>query len=51
MKETTIRNCSIVRDLLPGYTEHLLSEAGEEAVREHLSSCKDCEKIYRQMKE
>lgn len=51
MKQTTIHNCDIIRDLLPGYMERLLSDAGEEAVKEHLSHCKDCEKIYSQMKE
>ena len=51
MKDTTIQNCDIIRDLLPGYTEHLLSDAGTEAVPDHLAGCKDCEKIYNQMKE
>ena len=51
MKDTKIQNCDIIRDLLPGYTEHLLSDAGTEAVANHLVDCKDCEKIYNQMKE
>lgn len=51
MNGTTIQNCDIIRDLLPGYAEHLLSGAGEKAVQDHLAYCKDCEKIYNHMKD
>lgn len=50
MKETTIHNCDIIRDLLPGYLEHLLSDAGEQAVKKHLNGCPDCRKICEEMK-
>ena len=49
MKETTIHNCEIIRDLLPGYAEQLLSRSGMQAVRDHLDRCPDCQKIHEQM--
>lgn len=29
-------NCDIVRDLMPGYIDGVISEAGSSAVRKHL---------------
>ena len=34
--------CSVVRDLLPLYTEELASEESAALVREHLQECEDC---------
>lgn len=39
--------CHIVRDLLPQYAEHLLSEESEQDVRAHLDECEDCRELYR----
>lgn len=44
-----IHNCDIIKDLLPGYADHLLSEAGAEAVKEHLTHCDSCRRIYQEM--
>lgn len=43
--------CEIIRDLLPGYIDGILSETGEEAVVAHLEECEECRQIYREMKE
>ena len=50
MKETTISNCDIIRDLLPGYLEHLLSKASNTAVEEHLFCCEECRQVHDEMK-
>lgn len=42
--------CDIVRDLLPGYVDGILSEAGMKAVGSHLEICEECQKIYEEMK-
>ena len=44
-------NCDIVRDLIPGYIDGVLSEAGSSAVREHLEDCGECRHFYGEMKE
>ncbi len=41
--------CSVVRDLLPTYVEHLTDEETERLVKNHLQSCRDCAAIYRDM--
>ncbi len=46
-----IHNCDIIRDMLPGYTDHILSDAGMAAVEKHLEDCQDCRHIYEEMKE
>ena len=43
--------CDIIKDLMPGYIDGLLSEAGSDAVREHLEDCEACKHVYMQMKE
>lgn len=43
--------CEIIRDLLPGYIDGILSEAGAEAVVTHLEECEECRQIHREMKE
>ena len=43
--------CSIVRDLLPLYTENMVSDDTAAFVAEHLKSCEACRKEYEQSKE
>ena len=43
--------CDIVRDLMPGYIDGVISEAGSSAVREHLDECGECRRIFLEMKE
>lgn len=44
-------NCDVIRDLLPGYIDNILSDTGSELVKKHLGECEDCHKIYTEMKE
>lgn len=48
---TEIKDCDIIKDLLPGYAENLLSKAGTDAVDHHLANCPACCRIYRELKE
>ena len=43
--------CKIVQDLLPNYIENLTNKETNEFIEKHLNSCKECEKIYNNMKE
>lgn len=47
--ESRVR-CEVVRDLLPTYIEGLTSEVTNKEIESHLSSCKECEIIYNEMK-
>lgn len=42
--------CDIIKDLLPGYIDEVLSEAGINAVKEHLDECQECSRTYSDMK-
>ena len=42
-------DCDIVRDLLPGYSDKILSEASNKLVREHLQTCDSCLKEFQEM--
>lgn len=44
-------NCDIIRDLMPGCIDGVISEAGNSAVRAHLESCGECRRIFAEMKE
>lgn len=44
-------NCDVVRDLLPGYIDNVLSNTGNELVKKHLGECGECHKIYMEMKD
>ncbi|MCM1183909.1 MAG: zf-HC2 domain-containing protein [Roseburia sp.] len=44
-------NCDVIRDLLPGYIDNLLSDTGSELVKKHLGECEECHKIYTEMEE
>ncbi|MDE6712926.1 MAG: zf-HC2 domain-containing protein, partial [Lachnospiraceae bacterium] len=46
-----IDSCEIIRDLLPGYTDEILSETSTSAVSGHLETCEECRQIYLNMKE
>ncbi len=42
-----MKNCEIVRDLLPLYIDHETSEETSEMIKEHLAECEECREIYR----
>ncbi len=44
-------NCDVIRDLLPGYIDNILSDTGSELVKNHLGECAECHKIYTEMEE
>lgn len=44
-------DCNIIRDLMPGCIDGVLSEAGSSAVMEHLKGCEECRHIFAEMKE
>lgn len=44
-------NCDVIRDLLPGYIDNILSDTGSELVKNHLGECVECRKIYTEMEE
>ena len=41
--------CKIVQDLLPTYVEKMTSYETEVFIKEHLESCRECQKIYNSM--
>ena len=41
--------CDIIRDLLPGYIDHILSDAGTQAVKKHLETCGQCRAVCEKM--
>lgn len=43
-------DCDIIRDLLPGYVDGILSEAGMELVTAHLKECGQCREAYEEMR-
>ncbi len=45
-----INKCNVIRDILPVYTEDMISRDTAEFVEEHLSSCENCKKAYEEMK-
>ena len=44
-------NCDVIRDLLPGYIDNILSDTGSELVKNHIGECEECHKIYTEMEE
>lgn len=42
--------CDIIKDILPLYAEHMVSEASERMVEEHLSSCESCRKYLEEIR-
>ena len=43
------KECNIIGDLLPLYTEKMVSADTEEFVKEHLETCEECRKAYEGM--
>ena len=43
-------NCDIIRDLIPLYIDGCCSEESMAAVEEHVKSCRECNKLYEEMK-
>lgn len=41
--------CEIIKDLLPGYIDGVLSETGVNVVKKHLEECDKCNQIYLEM--
>lgn len=44
-------DCDIIRDLMPGCIDGVISEAGSNAVIDHLKGCEQCGRIFAEMKE
>lgn len=42
-----MRNCNIIKDLLPLYKEDLLSQESKTFVEEHLKTCPECENLLK----
>lgn len=42
-------NCNIVKDLMPLYSDKVLSEESKTMIREHISECADCKNIFDSM--
>ncbi len=42
-------DCRMIRDLLPSYTDNLLSEYSKNIVTEHMQECQECREFYRGM--
>lgn len=45
-----MKNCGIVKDLLPLYAENMASDETGAFVREHLETCEDCRRVLDAMK-
>ena len=45
-----MKDCGIVKDLLPLYAEDMASEETAAFVKTHLETCEDCRKAYEEMK-
>ncbi|MBR4907275.1 MAG: zf-HC2 domain-containing protein [Clostridia bacterium] len=45
-----MKDCGIVKDLLPLYAEDMASEESAAFVKEHLETCEDCRKVFEEMK-
>lgn len=43
-------SCEIVRDLLPSYIDHVLSDTSVQAVEEHIRECGACAKVLEDMR-
>lgn len=51
MSEKRNLNCYIIKDLLPLYCDHLLSDESKADLELHLANCADCRSSYEQMSE
>jgi hypothetical protein len=44
-----IEECDVIQDLLPSYSDELLSETSKKMVEEHLKKCKNCSEVLKNM--
>ena len=44
-----MKDCGIVKDLLPLVAEHMASEESAAFVKEHLETCEDCRKAFEEI--
>ena len=42
-------SCDIAKDLIPIYIDGVLSKESEEAVRDHVEQCEECQKMVESM--
>ena len=42
-------DCNIIQDLLPSFADSLVNEKTAVEIKEHLSDCEDCSKLYNEM--
>lgn len=45
-----MKDCKIVRDLLPSYIDSLTSETTNQYIEEHLNNCEECKNVLEDMK-
>ncbi len=45
-----MKNCDVIRDLMPLSVDGCCSSDSEELVRDHISQCKECREIFESMK-
>jgi len=45
------RDCALVSDLLPLYLEELTSQETNIFIKEHMKQCRECEELYKNMKD
>lgn len=43
--------CEVVQDLLPSYVDGLTSDVSNQAVEQHMKTCKSCQNLYYEMQE
>lgn len=43
--------CKVIQDLLPNYIDQLTNEETNQFIKEHLSECVECQKVYDNMKQ
>jgi hypothetical protein len=44
-----IEECDVIQDLLPSYSDKLLSDTSNKLVEEHLKKCKNCSEVLKNM--
>lgn len=43
-------NCNIIKDLLPSYIDGICSPESEALIKEHMTECQNCQKLYEHMR-
>ena len=49
MKSLELIDCDIIQDLLPSYSDKILSKSSNKLIEKHLEKCKDCELTLKNM--